>query len=88
MPNLKIISLVAILATGLFAVNNPGYFTKANTKKSLSKSYNNLNNDEQDSFMLGRSFFTIPWIEAPSTTTARDGLGPLFNANTCINYLT
>ncbi len=85
MPNLKIISLVAIFATGLFAVNNPGYFTKANTKKSLSKSYNNLNDEEQDSFMLGRSFFTIPWIEAPSTTTARDGLGPLFNANTCIN---
>jgi len=85
MPNLKIISLVAILATGLFAVNNPGYFTKANTKKSLSQSYNNLNDEEQDSFMLGRSFFTIPWVEAPSATTARDGLGPLFNANTCIN---
>ncbi len=85
MPNLKIISLVAILATGLFAVNNNGYFTKANTKKSLSISYNNLNDEEQDTFMLGRSFFTIPWVEAPSATTARDGLGPLFNANTCIN---
>ncbi len=34
-------------------------------------------------FILGRSFFTIPWVEAPSATTARDGLGPLFNANTC-----
>lgn len=36
-----------------------------------------------DKFYLGRSFFTIPWVEAPSATTARDGLGPLFNANTC-----
>jgi CxxC motif-containing protein (DUF1111 family) len=40
--------------------------------------------DDEDKFMLGRSFFTIPWVEAPSATTARDGLGPLFNANTCI----
>ena len=43
-----------------------------------------MNNKEYDKFMLGKSFFTIPWVEAPSATTARDGLGPLFNANTCI----
>lgn len=42
-----------------------------------------LSNEEQDLFVLGRSFFHIPWVEAPSATTARDGLGPLFNANTC-----
>lgn len=39
--------------------------------------------DEQALFTLGRSFFTIPWVVAPSATTARDGLGPLFNGNTC-----
>lgn len=42
-----------------------------------------MNDDEIDLFMLGKSFFRIPWVEAPSATTARDGLGPLFNANTC-----
>lgn len=42
-----------------------------------------LNDEEQDQFTIGRSFFTIPWVTAPSVTTARDGLGPLFNANTC-----
>ncbi|MCT7264612.1 di-heme oxidoredictase family protein, partial [Salmonella enterica] len=26
-----------------------------------------------------------PWVIAPSTTTARDGLGPLFNTNACQN---
>ncbi|WP_208119855.1 di-heme oxidoredictase family protein [Spirabiliibacterium pneumoniae] len=45
---------------------------------------NNLSDDELDEFMLGRSFFTIPWVVAPSATTARDGLGPLFNANACV----
>ncbi len=34
-------------------------------------------------FSLGRSFFRNPWVTAPSTTTARDGLGPLYNANSC-----
>ncbi len=39
--------------------------------------------EEQDLFTIGRSFFSIPWVAAPSATTARDGLGPLFSANTC-----
>ena len=39
--------------------------------------------DALDRVMLGRSFFTVPWVAAPASTTARDGLGPLFNANTC-----
>ncbi len=42
-----------------------------------------LQGEEADLFALGRSFFSIPWVEAPSATTARDGLGPHFNANTC-----
>ena len=44
-----------------------------------------LDEKEQDEFALGKSFFTTPWIEAPSATTARDGLGPLFNANACVS---
>lgn len=42
-----------------------------------------LDDSEMDSFVLGKSFFRTPWVEAPSATTARDGLGPLFSANTC-----
>ncbi len=76
---------MAFFAMGLFALDNNTYYTKANSKKSFSKSYNNLNNEEIDIFMLGRSFFRIPWVEAPSATTARDGLGPLFGANTCLS---
>lgn len=44
-----------------------------------------LGDSELDTFVLGRSFFRTPWVEAPSATTARDGLGPLFSANTCIS---
>src|SRR5882762_9047793 len=31
-------------------------------------------------FALGNSFFRRNWVEAPSSTTARDGLGPHFIA--------
>lgn len=79
-------SLVALFATGLFAVNNEGkYFSNNKNKSLLLKPRTNLNDENYDRFILGRSFFTIPWVEAPSATTARDGLGPLFNANTCIS---
>jgi CxxC motif-containing protein (DUF1111 family) len=71
--NILINSLVAIFATGLFAVDS-----------NINNKY--LSSDEEyDKFILGRSFFVIPWVEAPSATTARDGLGPLFNANTCVS---
>ncbi|WP_136474723.1 di-heme oxidoredictase family protein [Pseudomonas sp. DG56-2] len=36
-------------------------------------------------FSVGNSFFRNPWVIAPATTTARDGLGPLFNSNACQN---
>ncbi|MBS8240006.1 thiol oxidoreductase [Marinobacter lipolyticus] len=34
-------------------------------------------------FSVGNSFFRNPWVEAPASTDARDGLGPLFNTNSC-----
>lgn len=67
-------SLVAILATGLLVVNVQGEYLSSK-----------LSDEQYDKFILGRSFFVIPWVEAPSVTTARDGLGPLFDANTCIS---
>ncbi len=37
----------------------------------------------QTQFLIGHSLFTDPWVIAPASTTARDGLGPLFNARAC-----
>ena len=34
-------------------------------------------------FSVGNSFFRNPWVIAPASTTARDGLGPLLNTNAC-----
>ncbi|WP_281645745.1 di-heme oxidoredictase family protein [Parendozoicomonas sp. Alg238-R29] len=45
----------------------------------------NLGFSEQLDFKVGNSFFKAPWVTAPATTTARDGLGPLMNTNGCQN---
>ncbi|MCB1214510.1 MAG: thiol oxidoreductase [Deltaproteobacteria bacterium] len=43
----------------------------------------NLSFDEDGDFKIGNSFFEKDWVTAPATTTARDGLGPTFNARSC-----
>lgn len=43
----------------------------------------NLSNAERRVFEVGDSFFTQNWVSAPSSTDARDGLGPTFNAQSC-----
>jgi CxxC motif-containing protein (DUF1111 family) len=43
----------------------------------------NLSFNERADFQAGNSFFREPWVIAPSSTDARDGLGPLFNVNAC-----
>ncbi len=43
----------------------------------------NLNTEERRIFEVGDSFFNQNWVTAPSSTEARDGLGPIFNAQAC-----
>lgn len=64
---------------------NEIYTTKDRSKSLFTHKLKGLSDEELDRFILGKSFFRIPWVEAPSATTARDGLGPLFSANSCIS---
>ena len=43
----------------------------------------NLPNDLRRIFEVGDSFFNQNWVVAPSSTEARDGLGPTHNALSC-----
>ncbi|MEM7608802.1 MAG: di-heme oxidoredictase family protein [Myxococcota bacterium] len=44
---------------------------------------NNLDRDNERRFFSGNAFFNQAWVASPSTTTARDGVGPLFHARSC-----
>ncbi len=43
----------------------------------------NLTSEEGLDFFVGNSLFNQNWVTAPASTSARDGLGPLFNARAC-----
>jgi CxxC motif-containing protein (DUF1111 family) len=42
-----------------------------------------LTSEERRAFFVGNSFFNDNWVTAPASTDGRDGLGPLFNAQSC-----
>jgi len=53
------------------------------TKHAYSKAAANLDVERRGEFSIGNAFFNSPWVTAPATAGARDGLGPLFNARSC-----
>lgn len=53
------------------------------SSNAFSLPANNLSILRRDNFFIGNAFFKQPWVIAPSSTSARDGLGPLFNSNSC-----
>jgi CxxC motif-containing protein (DUF1111 family) len=42
-----------------------------------------LSFEERSNFFIGNGIFDRPWVAAPSSTIASDGLGPYFNARSC-----
>ncbi|APC17809.1 thiol oxidoreductase [Pseudomonas frederiksbergensis] len=100
MPSLPLRLSALILALGLSACDDAPRFTKAEPGEARSGGAATVRKTDQNAFSLpsanlsptrrldfsvGNSFFRSPWVIAPSTTTARDGLGPLFNTNGCQN---
>ncbi len=53
------------------------------SRNSFSLPAPQLSNEERRLFEVGDSFFTQNWVSAPASTEARDGLGPVFNAQAC-----
>ncbi|MCJ1885816.1 c-type cytochrome [Pseudomonas sp. LA21] len=92
-PLLSVVALAACKPeTSRHAVAEPGEALSggaATVGQSDRNAYSmpsaNLTPSRRLDFSVGNSFFRNPWVIAPSTTTARDGLGPLFNTNACQN---
>lgn len=53
------------------------------TPNAFSQPIPGLERMDELLFFVGNSFFNQNWVTAPSSTTARDGLGPLFNTRSC-----
>lgn len=86
---------LALASAPVFAASHSGYpiQTTPNTggdgtvaqadTNAYSLPQSNLSMTRRLDFSVGNSFFRNPWVEAPASTGARDGLGPLFNTNSC-----
>ncbi|MEN0105083.1 MAG: di-heme oxidoredictase family protein [Pseudomonas sp.] len=100
MPRARLSLLLAVSLVALSACDDSPRFTAAEPGEALSggqttvtsknreafmQPSENLSHERQLDFAVGNSFFRSPWVIAPSTTTARDGLGPLMNTNACQN---
>ncbi|MFW0759329.1 di-heme oxidoredictase family protein [Pseudomonas sp. H11T01] len=100
MPSLLLRLSALFMALSLSACDDVPHFTKAEPGEARSGGSATVRKTDQNAFSLpsanlsptrrldfsvGNSFFRSPWVIAPSTTTARDGLGPLFNTNGCQN---
>ncbi|KPU60863.1 cytochrome c family protein [Pseudomonas fluorescens] len=98
MPPLLLRLSALFLALGLSACDDAPKFTRAEPGEARSGGSATVRKSDQNAFSMpsanlppsrrvdfsvGNSFFRSPWVIAPSTTTARDGLGPLFNTNAC-----
>ena len=57
--------------------------TDSSNRDAFGNAARNLSSEERRTFEVGDSFFTQNWVTAPASTEARDGLGPLFNAQAC-----
>lgn len=53
------------------------------SRNAFSHPAANLSVDRQSAFFIGNSLFKRNWVEAPASTTGRDGLGPHFIARSC-----
>ena len=67
--------------------NNPGGDTTVSYKPfaSFQLPAANLNDQLRPAFHAGKALANQPWVKAPTVTTARDGLGPIYNARTCLS---
>ncbi|MFT5883726.1 MAG: CxxC motif-containing protein (DUF1111 family) [Arcticibacterium sp.] len=52
-------------------------------ENAFGHSASNLSFEEENSFVVGNSFFRSNWTIAPASASVRDGLGPIFNSRSC-----
>lgn len=53
------------------------------TQNAFSLPAKNATKEHRKSFMIGNSLFNQNWVTSPASVKSRQGLGPLFNANSC-----
>ncbi|MGB3412236.1 MAG: di-heme oxidoredictase family protein [Microthrixaceae bacterium] len=64
------------LSGGAATVHNSG-------SNAFAQPIDGLSESDRRAFVVGNNFFNDNWVTAPASTVGRDGLGPVFNAQSC-----
>ena len=78
---LTICFLICLEITNAKIVNASTY---QKDSKLFSKSSPGLTSEQKLNFQVGRGLFKRLWVTAPASTQTSDGLGPLYNARSCM----
>ncbi|MES9831305.1 MAG: di-heme oxidoredictase family protein [Candidatus Thiodiazotropha sp. DIVDIV] len=54
------------------------------SQHAFTHSISGLNSEQRVEFSIGKALFKRIWVSAPASTQATDGLGPLYNARSCL----
>lgn len=80
---ISLISLSALAASADDSLSGGETTVFQNGQNAFSLPLANISRENRRAHVIGNSFFNKNWVIAPASTTARDGLGPLFNARSC-----
>lgn len=79
-PRALSVAALLTLATTLVPITQPVHAENG----TFSQPDPALNQSDKLDFKVGRGFFRRLWVSSPASTQAADGLGPLYNARSCM----
>ena len=85
-----VVCFLSLLSLGLIVLLHPATagtnHVKTNhvNQEAFSQPIHYLNAEQRLDFRVGRGLFRRLWVTAPASTQAADGLGPLYNARSCM----
>ncbi len=81
----KFLRIQLIILLGLSSISSSGTVLTGRFPKNFAHLKENLSKKEVARIKAGHSLFSKPWVQAPSSTLLRNGLGPNFNAVSCMS---
>ena len=79
--------VIAVAGAAFGSVADQGDCAEGQTicSDAFAQPLDGLSAEQRMDFALGRALFERLWVAAPSSTRAADGLGPLYNARSCLS---
>ncbi len=75
----------SFIAALLLFVIGQGTTAQGDNSKAFSQPSTQVIESRKIDFLIGRSIFKKLWVSSPSSTQSSDGLGPLYNARSCLS---